>query len=139
MLPNQKSSQWVLRLDGVFLMLAGGLAMIAETVGHFLGVGPFAANQGSPFTIGGFEAHGFAILIGALLFRGAALPDRRLWHVVGLASHLFLGSANLLFWSSFVQQGVIPVGYVTTGLHVIFVIAHAFCLRVVLAAPSRAG
>ena len=121
-------SRWTLRLDGVFLILAGGLAMIAETVGHFFGVGPLAALHGSAHTIGGFEAHGLAILIGALLLRGAALADRQLWHAVGLITHLFLGASNLLFWTSFVQQGVVVVGVVTTALHVIFVIAQGSCL-----------
>jgi hypothetical protein len=102
---EQALSRWTLRLDGVFLILAGSCAMVAETIGHFFGVGPLAATHGSPHTIGGFEAHGFAMIIGALLFRAAALVDRRLWHIVGFTTHLFLGAANLLFWSSFVAQG----------------------------------
>jgi hypothetical protein len=103
--------------------------MVAETIGHFFGVGPLAATHGSPHTIGGFEAHGFAIIIGALLFRAAALADRQLWHVVGLTTHLFLGAANLLFWSSFVHHNVVTVGVTATALHVIFVVAQAICLR----------
>ena len=130
MRPNQPLSPWTLRLDGVFLVLAGGIAMIAETIGHFFGVGPFAAAQGSPHTIGGFEAHGFAVLIGVLLFRGAVRADRHLWHVVGLSTHLFLAAANILFWSAFAQQNLVAVGYVTTALHTVFFIAHALCLRV---------
>jgi hypothetical protein len=118
-----------LRLNAIFLGLAGALAMIAETVGHFLGLGPFAATRGSPHTIGGFEAHGLAVLIAILLFRGATLADRKPWHVVGLTTHLFLASANLLFWSSFVYHGLLPVGIVSTFLHVILVVAHAAFLR----------
>ena len=82
---NQKLSLWTLRLDAVVLVLAGSVAMVAETIGHFFGVGPLAATQGSPHTIGGFEAHGFAILTGVLLFRAAALArhdlvtSRHLW------------------------------------------------------------
>jgi len=127
--PNQQLGSWTLRLDAVFLVLAGGVAMGAETIGHFFGVGPFAATQGSPHTIGGFEAHGFAVLIGVLLFRGAARADRHLWHSIGLSTHLFLAAANVLFWSAFTQQDLVAVGYVTTALHAVFVIAHALCLR----------
>ena len=36
-------------------------------MGHFFGVGPMAQTLGSPHTIGGFEAHGLAIIIGVLL------------------------------------------------------------------------
>lgn len=128
MQPDRNASRWVLRLDAVFLMLAGSLAMMAETAGHFFGVGPFAADLGSAHTIGGFEAHGFAILIGALLLRGAGLAERRLWHRVGGVTHLFLGSANLLFWTSFAQQDMLAAGYATTSLHVVLVAAHATCL-----------
>ena len=103
--------------------------MLAETLGHFFGVGPLAATRGSPHTIGGFEAHGLAIILAALLLRAGGLADRGVWHGVGLSIHLLLGSANLLFWSSFVQQGVVPVGIVTTALHMAFVATHATCLR----------
>jgi len=103
--------------------------MAAETVGHFFGVGPLAATQGSPHTIGGFEAHGFAIIVGTLLLRASGSVDRQLWHTVGLATHLFLGAANLLFWSSFVHHGMVAAGIVTTVLHALFSIAQATCLR----------
>ena len=62
-------SRWTLRLDGAFLAIAGSVAVIADTVGHFFGVGPMAETFGSPHTIGGFEAHGLAIIIAVLLLR----------------------------------------------------------------------
>jgi hypothetical protein len=126
---SPRVSRWALRLDGIFLALAGGAALVAETLGHFLGVGPLAATRGSPHTIGGVEAHGLAIILAVLLLRASGLADRRLWHGVGLSTHLLLSSANILFWSSFVQQGVVPVGIVTTALQIAFVAAHATCLR----------
>ncbi len=122
-------SRKVLQFDGGFLLLAGGAAMIFETVGHFFGVGPFAQTKGSPFAIGGFEAHGLAIIFALLLLRAARLSDRFLWHQVGLVVHLLLGGSNLLYWSSFVQLNVVPMGVVTTVLHLVFVIAHWLCLR----------
>lgn len=129
MQPDHTLSRWTLRFDGIFLATAGGAAMIAETVGHFFGRGPLAATLGSPHTIGGFEAHGLAIVIAVLLLRAAARPDRRLWHGVGLSVHLLLGSSNILFWSSIVGQGLLLVGVVTTALHILFVAAHTLCLR----------
>ena len=122
-------SRKVLQFDGGFLLLAGGAAMIMETVGHFFGVGPLGQTKGSPYTIGGFEAHGLAIIFAILLIRAASLPDRSLWHRVGLVVHLLLGCSNLLYWSSFVQLNVIPMGVITTVLHIAFVIAHWTCLR----------
>jgi hypothetical protein len=122
-------SRKVLQFDGGFLLLAGGAAMIVETLGHFLGVGPFAQTKGSPYTIGGFEAHGLAIILAVLFIRAANLLDRSLWHQVGLVVHLLLGGSNLLYWSSFIQLDVVPMGVITTILHIVFVIAHCMCLR----------
>ena len=126
---HQARSRLTLRLDAAFLLLAGSAAMAAETVGHFLGIGPLAATRGSPYPIGGFEAHGLALLVGVLLWRAATSADRRMWHGVGLLTHLLLGTANLLFWRSFVALDVVAMGVVTTALHAAFVVAQAACLR----------
>lgn len=125
---DYRLSRWALRLDGAFLMLAGTAAMLSEILGHFFGIGPLAAIRGSPNTIGGFEAHGLALLIGVLLLRSATLPDRKMWHIVGLITHIFLGTCNLLFWYSFIHHGMLRAGYVTTALHSAFAVAHVACL-----------
>ena len=52
---NDRLSRWTLRLDGIFLGIAGSAALLTETMGHFFGVGPMAETLGSPHTIGGFE------------------------------------------------------------------------------------
>ena len=122
-------SRKVLQFDGGFLLLAGGSAMIIETIGHFLGIGPFAQTKGSPHTIGGFEAHGLAIIFAVLFIRAASRPDRALWHRVGLVVHLLLGCSNLLYWPSFAQMNAVPTGVITTVLHIVFVGAHWTCLR----------
>lgn len=103
--------------------------MLSELAGHFLGIGPLASTLGSPHTIGGFEAHGLAVLIAVLLFRGSRSAESKQWHVFGFGTHLFLGTANILFWASFVQHGVVPVGIVTTILHGVFVVGHTICMR----------
>src|SRR5262245_52125644 len=90
--PFHSLSRWRLRLDGGFLILAGTAAMLAETVGHFFGVGPLAQSMNSPHTIGGFEAHGLAIIIGVLLVHAVKLVDRQLWHALGISIHLLLGT-----------------------------------------------
>ena len=122
------SSRWTLRLDGGFLAIAGSFGLLADITGHFFGVGPMAEMFGSPYTIGGFEAHGLAIILGVLLLRAAKVGDRRSWHALGLSVHVLLGSANLLFWSSFLQLDVLMIGVVTTALHSVFICAQAACL-----------
>ena len=48
-------------------------------------------------------------------------------HRLAAAVHLLLGGANLLFWDdAFVRMGLVPVGVVTTSLHVLFLIAQSF-------------
>jgi|SRR6185436_9035827 len=126
--PSLALSAWTLRLDGAFLALAGFGGMVTDTIGHFFGAGPLASTLHSPYTIGGFEAHGLAVIISVLLLRGASLPDRRLWHILALSVHLLLGAANLIFWSSFEQLDVVMVGVVTTVLHIFFVLAQGVCL-----------
>jgi hypothetical protein len=116
-----------LRADGAFLCLVGAAAMAADAAGHFLGLGPLAGMRGSPHSIGGFEAHGLAIVIGVLLWRAASAPAPS-WHGVGLVVHLLLGGSNLLFWSSFVHLDAVATGVVTTACHGLFVLAQATCL-----------
>jgi hypothetical protein len=125
---ESRISRWVLRVDAFFLGLAGSAAMVSELAGHFFGIGPLAATLGSPHTIGGFEAHGLAVLMAVLLVRASRTAERTQWHVMGFSTHLFLGTANILFWVSFVQHGVVHVGIATTILHGVFAVAHTICM-----------
>jgi hypothetical protein len=116
-----------LRLDGGFLLFAGGVALTLETLAHFFSVGPQRDAFGgrSWATIGFFEAHGLAIILGVLLIRAAASPGRG-DHRLAAAVHLLLGGANLLFWDdAFVRMGLVPVGVVTTALHLLFLAAQS--------------
>lgn len=121
-------SRWSLRLDGGFLVAAGSGGIVADTVGHFFGVGPLSETLGSPHTIGGFEAHGLAVILGSFMLHSANAMQRRKWHALGLIVHLLLGTANVTFWASFAQLGVLPVGIITTALHVAFVGVQGVCL-----------
>ncbi len=136
--PVHGLSQWTLGLDGAFLAIAGSAALISDVLGHFFGIGPTAETFRSPYTIGGFEAHALAIIIAVLLLRGAKLADRRVWHALGLSVHLLLGTANVIFWSSFIQMDVLMVGVVTTALHILFAGAQGVCLRQVAGLAGRA-
>ena len=116
----------VLRFDGAFLLFVGVVAMAQEALGHFTGRGPLAHLHASPYTIGGFEAHGLAAILGFVLLKRAADADRRPWHWCGLAIHLLLGVANIAFWVSFTAFGFVTMGVVTTVFHAGFVYAHAY-------------
>lgn len=101
--------------------------MIAEVTGYFFGVGPFARLRGILETASGVEAHGLAAILGVLLLRAAWKPAQRGPHLLGLSIHLLLGGSNLAFWPVFRQEDLVTARWVTTALHVTFVILQAFC------------
>ena len=115
-----RTRRWILRANAACLLAAsiGGLAM--DILGSFFARGPesriVAAAPGSG--IGFIEAHGLALIIGVLLWRAAPV---RSWHLTAAAVHALLGTANLVFWSFFVLSGALAAGYVTTGMHWLFV------------------
>ena len=117
----------VLKLNAIFLMLIGSLQMIFELLSHFLGAGPLTHRfLASPYTLGFFEAHGLAVLMGILLWRAAANPQK-FSHQFAVIIHILLGGANLLFWNSFIQLDFVAPGIVATVFHGIFVVMEAYC------------
>jgi hypothetical protein len=121
------AAQWVLRIDGAFLLVAGLGGLTADLLGYFFGTGPFAALADQPLALGVVEAHGLAAVIGVLLVK-AAPAERKRWHAVGGAVHLFLGLANLLFWDVYAFMGVTHAGVVSTAAHAVLFGVQAACL-----------
>lgn len=116
----------LLRVNAVFLMFMGGAAASADAVGHFLGKGPFGEVMfRATLTISSFEAHLLAVVIGALLWTGAGLPERRLFHVLAASVHGVLGGSNLLFFeNAFGALDLRVFGVIITTLHFIFVLTQ---------------
>jgi uncharacterized membrane protein len=125
---NDPMWPWRRRLlvaNGVFLIVIGGVQVIFELAAYYAGAGPYGSIfTESPYAIGWVEAHGLAFIIGVLLLVVAARDGRRFWHVLAAAVHAFLGTANLLFWDSFVVFGVVPMGIAATVVHFVLVAAH---------------
>ena len=121
----RKAPSALMRANGAFLALVGGAQMIFELLSHFGGIGPLGRIfAGSHYTIGFFEAHGLAFLIGMLLITVAAADTKRFWHIFAACVHVLLGGANLLFWSSFVAWGLVPMGALATVFHGLFLVAQ---------------
>ena len=122
-LPKARAA--IMRANGVFLSLVGGAQMIFELLSHFGGIGPLGPIfTGSHYTIGFLETHGLAFLIGLLLIGVAAPAPKRFWHGFAACVHALLGGANLLFWSSFVYWGLVPMGVIATAFHGLFLVAQ---------------
>jgi len=95
----------LMTVDGVFLAVIGGLQVTFELLSYYAGTGPLGGIfEQSPYTIGWVENHGLAFLIGMLFLLVAARDGRRFWHGFGLAVHVLLGLANIVFWSSFASS-----------------------------------
>ena len=122
----------VLRANALYIGLAGLAGMLFDIRGVLYGLGPQGRvlAQAPHAAIGFIEAHGLAIILAVLLWR--AVPARS-WHLTALAMEVLLGTSNLAFWDMFVATDALAVGYVTTGLHWIFVVLQA------LAAVSSIG
>jgi len=102
--------------------------LILELQGHFAAKGLYADFLAHlPYTIGFFEAHGLAFLIG-LLFLSMTIPrPHKHWHLFAVGVHALLGIANLLFWGSFIYFGLTTPGLIATLLHVGFIILQGYC------------
>jgi len=99
--------------------------VVFELLAYYGGVGPYGyIFEESPYAIGWVEAHGLAFIFGMLLLTVAARDLRRFWHVLAAAVHTLLGTANLVFWQSFIVFGMVPMGIAATVVHFVLVAAH---------------
>ena len=123
--------------NGVFLVVVGGVQVVFELLAYYKGIGPYGyLFEESPYAIGWVEAHGLAFIVGVLLLTVAARDLRRFWHVLAAAVHTLLGTANLVFWDSFVVFGMVPMGIAATVVHFVLVAAHVGAF-VVSREPAR--
>jgi hypothetical protein len=124
--------QLVLRGNGLFLVVFGTLGLtLLDIPGIWFTTGPGASilNGAHDAGVGFVEAHGLAIITGAMFLWASRTPPGTAWHAVAGAVHALLGTANLLFWHSFTVGNVLWVGYLSTAAHLWFVLVHTVALR----------
>jgi hypothetical protein len=130
----------LLRADAVFLIAAASMAMVsADIPASFAGSGPFGpliAHQPA-LGIGFIEAHGLAIILGVLLWRGGNTCTTS-WHITGAAIHLLLGACNVVFWQLFVATDSLPMGWITTVMHGLLFGLQSLAAWIAGAGPSHA-
>lgn len=112
--------------NALFLGGMGSLASVADLVGHFLGRGPFGKVMvGSPLAISSLESHLLAVILGVVLWRGAASAERGWVHGMAAVVHVVLGGCNLLYFeSAFGALDLRMFGVVVTLFHVGFAVAE---------------
>jgi hypothetical protein len=107
----------------------GGPFAIFDLLSFWFGAGPLGNMlHNELLTVGLFEAHGLALMMGLILLRAARFDPRPAWHLLGAGIHLLLGSSNLIFWALFSVWGVVTGEIVTTVIHWLFVVAQLVCL-----------
>jgi len=113
----------ILRIDALLLGLFAGTGLLLDLRAYLTGLGiqsVLMANAPQS-AIGLVEAHGLAVIVGFLLWR--AQPSR-MWHLTAATVHVLLGTSNLLFW----QIVALPLGYISTGFHWLFVALHLWAV-----------
>ena len=123
----------VLRANALYIGVAGCAGLLFDIRGVLYGLGPQGqVLAAAPHAAIGFvEAHGLAVILAVLLWR--ATPSRA-WHLTAVAMDVLLGTSNLAFWSLFVATDALMLGYLTTGLHWMFV---ALQLTAAFAVPGK--
>ena len=124
----------LLYVNGTFLVLIGGPFAVFDLLSYFWGIGPLGTMfYNVPYTVGLFEAHGLAFILGLLLLRAARWEPIARWHLLGAGIHLLLGTSNLLFWSFIIAMGVVTAEIVITSIHFLFcglqLVCFAFARR----------
>ncbi len=110
----------ILTANAIALGIVGGVQAGLDLLAYFFGRGPMAESLHQlPEAIGAFEAHGLALLLAVLLFYHRGHIGMQ-WHLTAAAIHLLLGTANLLFWPVFADNGLITLGVVSTFAHLFF-------------------
>ena len=115
----------ILRLDAVFLSLAGILGVFGSLLSYTSASGPFRDTfQRSPTVAGAIEAHALAVLIAALLWYFSQQRRMTPGHWVGLFAHAILGAGNILWFGLFMRVQAETLGIAVTALHLLFAALH---------------
>jgi hypothetical protein len=125
---NTGMRKLILRTDALILGVFGIFGLTMDLLSYFAGLGTWQQQFfNNPLAVGVVEAHGLAIMMSVLLLRFAGRSDRPTGHLLAATIHLLLGTANLIFWQAFLDTNQLPLGYITTGFHGLFVALNALC------------
>ena len=117
----------VLRIDALFLTVAGIFGLISDLQSYASGSGPFGQTfYQNPTVIGVVEAHGLAVLTAGTLWFLATHHTGCFGHWVALIAHAVMGGSNIVWFDVFTRVGAESQGMAVTMVHFAFVVVHAF-------------
>src|SRR5918993_4651197 len=118
-----------LRVDAVFLILAGMFGLVGDVLSYRSGTGPFGTTFfQNPTAIGVVEAHALAVLTAVTLWYCSQQHAGRFGHWVGLSAHLVLGGSNIIWFEVFSRVQAEAQGVAVTVVHFLFVALNGFLI-----------
>ena len=118
-----------MRVDAVFLILAGMFGLVGDVLSYRSGTGPFGTTFfQNPTVIGVVEAHALAVLTAVTLWYCSQQHAGRFGHWVGLSAHLVLGGSNIIWFEVFSRVQAEAQGVAVTVVHFLFVALNAFLI-----------
>ena len=115
--------------NGIVLGLFAVPSFFMDIRAIFFGVGPLVtALRGEPSSgIGFLEAHGLAAILAFWFLHvgHTQASPARAWHFTGAAVHALLGGSNIALWHFFILGDMLALGYVSTGVHVLFAVLQS--------------
>ena len=119
--------QTILRVDAVFLAVAGLFGLVSDLLSYVSGAGPFGRTfYESPTVIGVVEAHALAMLTAGTLWHLAQPRGSHAGHWVGFFAHAIMGVSNVIWFDVFTRVQAETQGVAVTVVHFVFVAVHAF-------------
>ena len=117
----------VLRIDALFLTVAGVFGLVSDLQSYVSGTGPFGQTfYRNPTVIGVVEAHALAVLTAVVLWFLVTHHTGRFGHVVALIAHAIMGGSNVVWFDVFRRVQAESQGVAVTVVHVAFVAINAF-------------
>ena len=117
----------VLRIDALFLTVAGVFGLVSDLLSYASASGPFGQTfYQSPTVIGVVEAHALAVLTAGTLWFVATHHTGRFGHWVALIAHAVMGGSNIIWFDVFTRVQAETQGVAVTVVHFAFVAVNAF-------------
>ena len=128
----------LLLVNGIVVGAVALVQMNLDVFGYYFGVGPTGPVMLNNLdAIGYTEAHGLAAIL-SLLFILRRRDGWAGWHATAAATHLLLGTCNIVFWPIFTTSGLVPMGIGATAMHAVFLVLQAWAFARASTQPRAA-
>lgn len=111
----------ILRIDAVFIGLAGVFGVASDLLSYFAGKGAFGRIfYKNPFVIAGVEAHLLAVMAAGFIWHLSKSRHGSSGSSMGIIVHLICGISNIIWFDVFSTVNAFAQGIAVTILHFLF-------------------